>query len=98
MSLQSIITKQILPGLSTVDLIALMRGEGTIVFTFDDMLEILVYIYPTKATVTVFNEKTIIQSCNGLMLLRGLEDHIPFLSFISRNLSGILNFEEPEEN
>jgi hypothetical protein len=71
-------------------LLALMRGESTIVMTSDGLPEITIYIYPTKNTVTIFNEHTIVMSIPGQMLLRGKEENVPFLSFVVHNLSKIL--------
>ena len=78
-------------------LMAIMRGESSIVLSFDGISDIWIYIYPTKATITILNEQTIILSTDGVMQLRGLEDNIPFLSFIVRNLHDMLTFKKPVE-
>jgi hypothetical protein len=83
-------TNGLVPTYVEDQLLALLKGETTIILTHNELPEVTIYIYPTKNAINIFNGPSTIQFEQGHMLLRGLECDLPYLSFIVCNLSKIL--------
>lgn len=78
-----------------IPLPAVIRGESIIVLTLDSLSDIWIYFYPTKNAIFIFNDVTNLIAINGNLEIRGSENHVPFLSFLIKNIKCFINPVKP---
>lgn len=78
-----------------IPLFAVLRGESVIVLTLDSLSDIWIYFYPTKSAIFIFNDVTNLVAINGNLEIRGADEHVPFLSFLIKNIKCFINPIKP---
>lgn len=73
-----------------IPLPAVIRGEGMIVLTLNGLSDIWIYVYPEKNAIFMFNDVTNLIAISGNLEIRGVEDHVPFLTFLIKNIKNFI--------
>ena len=69
-----------------IPLRAVLRGESMIVLTMNGLSDIWIYFYPLRNVIFIFNDVTNLIAIGDNLEIRGVEDHVPFLSFLIKNI------------